>query len=76
MNNFTPEDMIRLLYNEVNAEERSALIQAMDNDWNLREEFEVFKQAQAHLETLHYSPRPQSIQSIMEYAEATRPVEH
>jgi hypothetical protein len=76
MNNFTPEDMIRLLYNDVNAEEKAAMIQAMENDWNLREEFEIFKQAQSHLDTLHYSPRPQAIQSILEYAEATRPVEH
>jgi hypothetical protein len=76
MNLFTPEDMLRLLYNEMNADEKAALIRAMEDDWTLREEFETMKQAMSNLDTLHYSPRPQSIQSILEYAEATRPVEH
>jgi anti-sigma-K factor RskA len=76
MNNFTPEDMLRYLYNEMNAEEQSALIRAMENDWNLREEFENFKQDLSNLDTLQYSPRPKAVQSILEYAEATRPVEH
>lgn len=76
MNIFTPEDMLRLLYNEMNADEKAALIRAMEDDWTLREEFETMKQAMSNLDTLHYSPRPQSIQSILNYAEANRPVEH
>jgi hypothetical protein len=76
MTNFTPEDMIRFLYNEMTAEEAKSLLQAMENDWSIKEKFEVLKEAMSNLDTLHYSPRPQSIQAIMQYADATKPVEH
>jgi len=76
MTNFTPEDMIRFLYNEMTAEEAKSLLQAMENDWSIKEKFEVLKEAMSNLDTLHYSPRPQSIQAIMQYADVTKPVEH
>jgi hypothetical protein len=69
MNNFTPEDMIRFLYNEMNAEEKSAMQLAMESDWTLREKFEVLKEAVKSLDTLKFSPRPQAIFAIMQYAE-------
>jgi hypothetical protein len=47
----------------------------MENDWTLREETERFQQTLSSLDTLHYAPRPQAIQSILRYADATRPVE-
>jgi anti-sigma-K factor RskA len=75
MNLFTPEDMLRYLYNEMTADERFAFVQAMENDWTLREETERFQQTLSSLDTLHYAPRPQAIQSILRYADATRPVE-
>lgn len=68
MNNFTPEDMIRFLYNEMNAEEKSALQLALEADWTLREKFEVLKQAVLSLDTIQYSPRPEAICAIMQYA--------
>ena len=76
MTNFTPEDMIRFLYNEMTAEEAKSLLQAMENNWSIKEKFEVLKEAMSNLDTLHYSPRPQSIQAIMQYADVTKPVEH
>ena len=76
MTNFTPEDMIRFLYNEMTAEEAKSLLQTMENDWSIKEKFEVLKEAMSNLDTLHYSPRPQSIQAIMQYADVTKPVEH
>ena len=76
MNNFTPEDMIRFLYNEMSAAEALSLKQALETDWTLREKFEVLKQAMTNLDTLHYSPRPQTIHAILQYADVTKPVEH
>jgi hypothetical protein len=76
MNNFTPEDMIRYLYNEMTAEEAQTLKRALEADWSLKEKFEVLNQAISSLDTLHYSPRPKAIDAIMQYAEATKPVEH
>jgi hypothetical protein len=76
MNLFTPEDMLRYLYNEMSADDAANLKQAMENDWSLREEFESLRQSLSALDSLHYAPRSQSVNSILEYAESTRPVEH
>ena len=76
MNNFTPEDMIRYLYNEMTAAEAQTLKQALETDWTLKEKFEVLKQAMQNLDTLHYSPRPNAIHAILQYAGADKPVEH
>ncbi len=75
MNNFTPEDMIRYLYNEMTAAEAQTLTRALEADWSLKEKFEVLKLAMSSLDTLHFSPRPKAIDAILEYAEATKPVE-
>lgn len=72
MNNFTPEDMIRFLYNEMNIDERTALLHAMESDWTLREKFEVLKKAMLNLDSLHYSPRPEAVASILNYADAAK----
>ena len=76
MNNFTPEDMIRFLYNEMNAEEKSALQLALESDWTLREKFEVLKQAVLSLDTIQYSPRPQAVYAILQYAENVKVGQH
>lgn len=76
MNNFTPEDMIRFLYNEMNADEKSALQLALDADWTLREKFEVLKQAVRSLDTIQYSPRPEAIGAILQYAGTVKVEQH
>jgi hypothetical protein len=57
------------------AAEAQILARALEADWSLREKFEVLKQAISSLDTLHYSPRPKAIDAILQYAEATKPVE-
>lgn len=76
MNIFTPEEMLRYLYNEMNAEEASKMKQAIESDWTLQEEFESLRQSLSTLDSLHYAPRAKAVRSILEYAESTRPVEH
>jgi hypothetical protein len=76
MNNFTPEEMIRFLYNEMSAEEAKSQMQEMEADWIIKEKFEVLKEAISTLDTLHFYPRPQAIHAILQYADATKPVEH
>jgi hypothetical protein len=69
MNNFTTEDMIRFLYNEMSPEETAQLMAALETDFELREKFEVLQSAKNNLETLHYTPRKRTIENIMQYAE-------
>jgi len=76
MNNFTTEDMIRFLYNEMNAEETAQLMAALEADWTLKEKFEVLKSSMGNLDSLHYSPRRKAIDAILRYAEDTAPAEN
>jgi len=73
MNNFTIEDMIRFLYNEMSAEETARLMAALETDWTLKEKFEVLKSSMGNLDSLNYSPRKKAIDAILRYAEDTAP---
>jgi len=75
MDIFTPEDMIRYLYNETSAEETAAISLALETDWSLREKFEILKDSIKSLDKIHRSPRPKAIESILRYAGVTKVVE-
>ena len=76
MNNFTNEDMIRFLYNEMTTEETQLFIQALEADWTFKERFEVLKQSKASLDNVSHAPRTSTINAIMQYAEITETVSH
>jgi len=69
MNHFTTEDMIRFLYNEMNPEERRRVFQALESDWLLKEKYETLKASMNDLNRISFSPRRNSIEQIMQYAE-------
>ena len=69
MHNFTPEDLLQYLYNEASPEKAAAIKAALENDWTLREKFEVMTSAQERLEALKMSPSQQTIDNILNYAE-------
>ena len=69
MHNFTPEDLLQYLYDETSPAQTAAIKAALENDWSLREKFEVITSAQAQLETLKMSPSQQTIDNILNYAE-------
>jgi hypothetical protein len=69
MNHFTTEDMIRFLYNEMTPEETLLVNEALASDWKLKEKFEMLKASKNDLDSIHFTPRKSSINSIMQYAE-------
>jgi len=69
MHNFTPEDLLRYLYNETSSSETAAIKAALESDWTLREKYEVITSAQNRLEKLKMSPRQKTIDAIISYAE-------
>ena len=69
MHNFTPEDLLQYLYNETSPAQTAEIKAALENDWSLREKFEVITSAQNKLETLKMSPSQQTIDNILNYAE-------
>ncbi len=70
MHNFTTEDLLQYLYKEASNEKTAAIGVALLSDWNLREKLDVLKAAQSELNSVVLlSPRPQSIDNILKYAE-------
>ncbi len=76
MKQFTTEDMIRFLYNEMTTEETQIFLQAMQQDWTLKEAFENLKQSKDCLDTSLSSPRKSTVNAILQYAEQQEGVTH
>ncbi|RTL58484.1 MAG: hypothetical protein EKK37_09110 [Sphingobacteriales bacterium] len=70
MNNFTPEDLLLYLYNEVTAEEKSAIEAQLQKDWTLKEKLNVLKASLRHLNDISYSPRTEVVLNILHYNNA------
>lgn len=66
---FTTEDMIQYLYNETSTEMTLAIKSALESDWTLREKFEVIQATSKELNPVLMSPRQQSVDFILSYAE-------
>lgn len=69
MHNFTQEDLLLYLYKETSQAQSAAIKAALENDWSLREKFEMITSAQQQLETIKMSPSQQTIDNILNYAE-------
>jgi hypothetical protein len=69
MTNFTPEDLLLYLYKESSPAETSAIEEALNNDWTLREKLAVLKTSMERLNGLVISPRTEIILNILKHAE-------
>ena len=69
MHSFTQEDLLQYLYNETSTQKTAAISAALEEDWSLREKFDLLKAAQQNLEVIKLSPRKQTIDNILSYAE-------
>ena len=68
---FTPEDLVRYLYNETSPEITAAIDAALLEDWTLREKFEVLKASLENLDKALESPRTEVILNVLNYARDT-----
>lgn len=73
---FTQEDIIRYCYNETSLTESKAIEQALEENWELKEQYEDI---QATFEVLDKvvlrSPNLSSIKIIMDYSQKTQEME-
>lgn len=71
MPNSTTEDLILLMYNELNTDKRNAAEEELEASWPLREKYNVLKESVKRLQNIQLkAPRPQTIEAIMQYAGA------
>jgi hypothetical protein len=68
---FTPEDLVRYLYNETSPDKTAAIETALQEDWTLREKFEVLKASAQNLDKITESPRTEIILNVLNYARET-----
>ena len=68
---FTPEDLLRYLYKETSPEMSAAIEAALDEDWTLREKFEVLEASARNLDKIVESPRTEVIMNVLRYARET-----
>ena len=74
MHNFTNEDLIQYIYNELNKSQRLMLEKELETNWALKEKLRVFTDAKNTLtQTKLFSPRKKTFDSIMKYASAGMP---
>jgi len=71
MHSFTTEDLLQYLYKETSPEKTAAITAALSTDWSLREKFEIMETASRRLDPIKLSPRQQTIDFILNYAEKT-----
>ncbi len=74
MHNFTPEDLLLYLYKESSTEQATAIEEALNKDWTLREKLAVMKTAMQRLNSLTVSPRTEAVLNILKYAAAKQTV--
>jgi len=68
---FTPEDLVRYLYQDISPEKAAAIEAALEEDWTLREKLEVLKASYHNLDKICESPRPEVILRVLNYARET-----
>ena len=69
MSNFTQEDLLQYLYKETSREKTAAIRTALASDWTLQERFQLLVSTQNQLDSLKFSPRQQTIDAILNYAD-------
>ena len=73
MANFTPEDLLLYLYNEMEPATKLELEKALETDWTLREKLGVLKTSMQRLDRLVQSPRTEVVLNILRHASKELP---
>lgn len=68
MDNFTPEDLILYIYKETSPAQTSAIENALQKDWTLREKLAVLKDSTQRLDKISSTPRVQVVLEVLNYA--------
>ena len=73
MTKITPEDLVRYLYNETSGRKAETIRVALQTDWDLRESYEKLVISEQNLDNIELSsPRPETVNKILEYASKKR----
>jgi hypothetical protein len=68
MTNFTPEELLLYLYKETTPEQTTAIEEALQKSWSLREKLSVLKTSMKRLDKIQESPRTEVVLNVLNYA--------
>ncbi len=68
MQKINTEDLIQFLYNETSESQNVLIKEALENDLNLRDEYEELKKTIEELGTLSFTPDSKTVESVLKYA--------
>jgi hypothetical protein len=71
MPQFTTEDLIQYMYEEMTEEKSEAFEKALEGDWRLKENLDVLEECTLQLDSIITSPRDQTVLAILNYAKRT-----
>lgn len=74
--NFTPNQLIALLYNETSPEHKSSLLEMVSSDFGMQKELNDYAETISYLEEAELNANPTSIAIIMEYSAKTQELQH
>ncbi len=69
MHKFIEEDLIQFLYNETSTQKTAQIAAALENDWELKEKYELLASDVERLKSISLSPSTNSISNILSYAD-------
>ncbi|CAN5311400.1 hypothetical protein BH11BAC6_BH11BAC6_05010 [soil metagenome] len=75
MANSTIEELVLFMYNESNHKRKREIEKDLEENWALREKYNVIKESAERLNRIKlHSPRTQTVDSIMKYARTSAKV--
>lgn len=69
MQSITSEDLLLYLYGETTPQQSKEIASALQNDWDVKEKYELLKGSIDELNEISYAPEQKTIDKIMEYAQ-------
>jgi hypothetical protein len=69
----TQNSVLRLVYNDLNFQEKEKMEREMSKDYRIRAEFEMLKEAKQLLPKVLFDPSASVLDRILSYSKATTP---
>ena len=73
---YTTEDLLLFIYGETTDEQTELIMNALTEDWELKEQYDILKNSMEALDQMVVSPRSEFINAILRYAGVTTELEH
>lgn len=69
LKSYTPDDLLLLIYDELDDAEKTEIHKALEADSNLNQIYQMLLQVTGSLNTLSYEPDPSTIEIILEHSQ-------